>query len=382
MAPTHKLTLTNGQNTDDLKFSMEVNGIIEKNGSGTITDNVADETKSYSFRGTITSFTVHRGAGSVDITNENGVTESFRFQDLDGYDTRNGVSGDSGTSNGDTSREDDGSSDEGSSGGNDDTASSNGESSDEESSHDHSRIWSAIRGLKDSIASIGGGSNSGGSVSNVAVQNESRGLGVVSRPLTTQSDMELHVGNGCAYNTLQSAVNDVPHLIQHNVRIVVHGSTNDSAGVHIGPFFMAAHVNFEVEGTNDATIGTGVNINIRGKLDHIQFSNLTFEWVSQCIEARFDNCTFNGNGHAAFSGKEGGKMLINCTIGSGSDEYAVESIGNEMVELRNCTLNGNKAAVKGTATSVHTFTGTNQINAPEKYVGYANEVWSSGKRLD
>lgn len=85
-APIHTLELTNGPNTDDLKFHWEVNGEILRNGEGQITDNVADDTKKYEFQGSIRSFKAIRGAGSASI---NGT--SFRFQDLPGYDTRDGV---------------------------------------------------------------------------------------------------------------------------------------------------------------------------------------------------------------------------------------------------------------------------------------------------
>lgn len=574
MAPTHTLTLRNGQNTDDLRFHMEVNGVIETNGSGEITDTVADGKKSYDFRGTITAFTVVRGAGSCVITNEDGATESFRFQDLVGYDTRNGVSGTSNDGSNDSSEsstddstsKDDSSTNDGSNDGSstDDSTSDETIVAPKQNSFEHTLVvkgggnerndyhFSVSGPLQHSSALDGtvqnsdvidhsfaagittggvdaytfdgellsldvGGSdatvlldgseispndypdnfmtiqNDGGpdagysfvadNLSGVSVTNglfnppsdvvrggssrkratgsvgtgvdvyvhdgalnwvyantdtlghingekvtpqgptvptgvadlqtkvqENRGLiqglkdrvsnlgdsggartfsnkipelGCVPRQYSTNGTVTMTVGDGREYESLQSAFNDIPHHVNHNIDIEVYGRTKDQNAAHIHSVTVANHACITVIGHDNAVINNGgINIGVDVKLDHFWVENITFEWVSQCKDARFQNCTFEGNGFAAFSGKMGGKMLVNCTVGSDSDTYGISSIGNEMIEIRNCTLNGNRAAVKGTGVSMHAFVGNNTINAPQKYRGYADEVWCSGKRLD
>ena len=217
----------------------------------------------------------------------------------------------------------------------------------------------------------------------VEIENERPGLGVVSRPVSTIDDVEIHVERGREIEALQQAFNSLPFKWQHEIRVYVHGRTRDGNTAHIHGVDMANHIDFVVDGSDGGVINNGgVNVSVGGKLDHVQFQNLRFEFLSQCKDARFVDCVILGNGNSAFSGKMGGKMLIDCVIGDGSDDYGIASIGNEMVEIRNCEINASETAVRGTAASIHTFTGDNEINAPQKYGGYANAVHASGRRLD
>lgn len=223
-------------------------------------------------------------------------------------------------------------------------------------------------------------STGGGSVS-LAVEDPS--LGVVSREMATQGDVEMHVGAGRAYESLQAAVNALPYFLLHEVRIHVHGRTKDRNTAHVGPFVMCANVDFIVEGHDNAVINNGgINLLMFAKMDHIEVRDLKTEWISQCKWGRWVNCDLNGNGVAAFSGKDSGKMLIDCDVGGANDDYGVFSIGTESMELRNCTLRGSKAGVKAIGASMHVFTGRNTINAPTKITGGSESVYIGGERVD
>lgn len=226
------------------------------------------------------------------------------------------------------------------------------------------------------------GSSSVPTSGSTTMQNEDPGLGCVARPLYSCGDIEMHVGDGREYGSLQAAFNAVPHYLQHECRIFVHGRTNDSNTAHIHSVSMANHVDFVVDGSDRGVVNNGgVNVHIAGKMDHIQFDHLKFEHISQCINARFEDCDFNGNGTAAFSGKEGSKMLVDCSVGSGNDEYAAFSVGGEIIEFRECTLHGNKAAIRGNSASTHVLNNCN-INAPEKMAGGADDVFIGGERVN
>jgi hypothetical protein len=213
--------------------------------------------------------------------------------------------------------------------------------------------------------------------------NERPGLGAVARDYSTGGNVEMHVGSGYAYPSLQAAFNDIPHHVNHEVRIYVHGRTNDPNTAHIHNVMMANDVDFIVDGSDNGVVANGgVNVDIIGKMDHIQFESLTFEFISQCVNARFEGCRFEGNGTAAFSGKNGSKMLIDCIVGSEDDDFAVFSIGGEIIELRNCELNGNTAAVRGIGASIHTFTGNNDINAPKRMEGVSDPTYIGGGRVE
>lgn len=233
----------------------------------------------------------------------------------------------------------------------------------------------------------GGGGGSGQDVLRTSsdygvLENERTSLGGVGRPYSTDGDIELHVGRGREYESLQAAFNQIPHHVNHEVRIYVHGRTRDRNSAHIHNVQMANDVDFIVDGSDGGVINDGgVNVNIAGKMDHIQFDHLKFEHISQCINARFEDCDFNGNGTAAFSGKEGSKMVIDSVVGSGNDEYAALSVGGEIIEFRNCTLRGERAAIRGNSASTHVLNNCD-IKAPKKMAGGSDDVFVGGERVD
>lgn len=244
-----------------------------------------------------------------------------------------------------------------------------------------------VDAVTDAFDGDSGGGSSGESSSvpvsgGSSASNESPGLGGVARPMYSQGDIEMHVGRNEDYKSLQSAFNDVPHFVLHDVDIYVHGRTEDRNTAHIGHVWILNNVHFCVDGSDGGIVNNGgVNIFIVGKMDHIQVENLKLEFISQCAWARFENCDMDGNGKAAFSGKMAGKMLVDCDVGSGNDRYAIWSIGTEKVEARGCTLRGDDAAIRGASASAHVLNNCN-IRAPQKMAGGADDVFLGGKRMN
>lgn len=233
----------------------------------------------------------------------------------------------------------------------------------------------------------GGGGGSGQDVLRTSsdygvLENERTSLGGVGRPYSTDGDIELHVGRGREYESLQAAFNEIPHHVNHEVRIYVHGRTRDRNSAHIHNVQMANDVDFVVDGSDGGVINDGgVNVHIAGKMDHVQFDHLKFEHISQCINARFEDCDFNGNGTAAFSGKEGSKMLVDCSVGSDNDDYGIFSIGGEIVEVRGGEINGQTACVRGNSASTHVLNNVSE-NAPQTMAGGSDKVFVGGERVD
>lgn len=245
-------------------------------------------------------------------------------------------------------------------------------------------------GKGDSETSADVGTGSGGPSGDetgggrITVESESPALGVVSRDYSTQHDIEWHVGGSDGdFGSLQAAVNALPHFIQHEVRIYLHGYSSESA-VHVGPFVMAAHVDLVIQGVDGARLNQGANVNVHGKADHIEIKDITFGSICQSKGGRWVGCDFNGNGTAAFSGKDSAKMLIDCDVGADDDDYSIFSICGEEIEIRSCTLRGRKAAVKAMGTSTHAFTGNNDIKAGggRRVIGGADHVHIGGERVN
>ena len=76
------MEIRNGPNSTPIDLRMEVDGVIENTGKGYLDQHVENGTLTIRFRGTITAFEFD-GQGSVAIEGE-----SFRAQDVVGYDTR------------------------------------------------------------------------------------------------------------------------------------------------------------------------------------------------------------------------------------------------------------------------------------------------------